>query len=200
MARPNPQFRAHLIFTFAEHGAHRRRTFGFDESGHRRVPMRMDGVDGLYTVGMWIDRAGEFRQGDEVDVDGRLIWPEGLERPHGQEFVFDCGTPDSLRTVLLSRDLRMSGRQPSFPTRRCSEPLTSSDCNWRPLWRLSLQRRRSAGVFRLWSGCAGRPGFLAQDFKTPCQGWICLFVGIWRFGHRYLGRNAASLKSLAIGH
>src|SRR5687767_7251574 len=78
MPRPNPQFRARLVFTFAEHGAGRRRTFGFDESGHRRVPMSMDGVDGLHTVGLWIDRAGQFQPGDELAVDCRAIWPEGF--------------------------------------------------------------------------------------------------------------------------
>ena len=79
MARPKPQFRAHLIFNFAEHKVNRRRTFIFEESGHRRVPLNMDGVDGLHTVGMWIDRAGEFREGDELDVDCRVILPEGFK-------------------------------------------------------------------------------------------------------------------------
>ena len=78
MHRPKPQFCAHLVFTFAERPSSRRHIFGFDETGHRRVPMSMDGVDGLHTVGMWIDRAGEFRLGDELDVDCCVIWPEGF--------------------------------------------------------------------------------------------------------------------------
>jgi hypothetical protein len=80
MTRPKPQFRAHLVFTFAEHGEGRRRVFGFEESGHRRVPMRMDSVEGLNTVGMWIDGARQFHKGDETDVDCRVIWPEGFRK------------------------------------------------------------------------------------------------------------------------
>lgn len=80
MPYPKPQFRARLVFTFAEHGEDRRRTFHFDESGHRRAPINMDGVDGLHTLGMWIDRAGDFQQGDELDVDCRVIWPEGFRK------------------------------------------------------------------------------------------------------------------------
>lgn len=94
MSRPKPQFRAHLVFTFAEHGVDRRRTFGFDESGHRRVPMSMDGVEGLHTVGMWIDRAGQFRERDELDVDCRVIWPEGFRdvvRPGVHFRLWDTG-------------------------------------------------------------------------------------------------------------
>jgi hypothetical protein len=78
MPRPKPQFRAHLAFTFAEHGEDRWRAFVFDESGHRRIPMSMDGVEGFHTVGMWIDRAGRFQQGDKLDVDCCVIWPEGF--------------------------------------------------------------------------------------------------------------------------
>ncbi len=78
MFHPKPQFRARLTFTFADHEATRRRVFGFDESGCRRVPMSIDGVDGLHTVELRIGRAGDYRQGDELDVDCRVIWPEGL--------------------------------------------------------------------------------------------------------------------------
>ena len=94
MPRPSPQFRAHLVFTFAEHGADRRLSFEFDDNGHRRVPMSMDGVDGLHTVGMWSDRAGDFRQGDELDVDCRVIWPEGFRevvRPGVHFRLWDSG-------------------------------------------------------------------------------------------------------------
>lgn len=78
MNRPKPQFKAHLVFTFAEHGAGRRRSFGFEETGHRRVPMCMDGVEGLNTVGMWIGGAATFVEGDEIEVDCCVIWPEGF--------------------------------------------------------------------------------------------------------------------------
>lgn len=48
---PTPQFSAQLDFHFREHIPDRRRWFMFDESLHRRVPMHMDGVEGLNTVG-----------------------------------------------------------------------------------------------------------------------------------------------------
>lgn len=76
--RPSPQFRSHLKFTFKEHGSDRWRKFIFPEDGHRRVPMHMDGVEGLHTVGMWTDGQVEFREGDETDVDCVVIWPEGF--------------------------------------------------------------------------------------------------------------------------
>ena len=40
--------------------------------------MQMEGVEGLHTVGLWIDEAAEFCEGDEIDVDCRVIWPEGF--------------------------------------------------------------------------------------------------------------------------
>ena len=94
MAHPKPQFRARLKFTFEEHGEGRRRWFGFDDGGHRRVPMSMDGVDGLHTVGMWIEGAGRFHEGDEVDVDCRVIWLEGFRefaRPGVRFKLWDGG-------------------------------------------------------------------------------------------------------------
>jgi hypothetical protein len=72
-----PQFIAKLTFHFREHAAGgRRRWFMFDESLSRRVPMHMDGVDGLATVGMWIDRAATFRSGETAVVRCRVIAPE----------------------------------------------------------------------------------------------------------------------------
>jgi len=79
MIPPPPQFKAHVKLTFEEHGTDRRRQFGFDANGHRRLPMSMDGVEGLHTVGLWIDRnEAEFVEGDEFDADCRVIWPEGF--------------------------------------------------------------------------------------------------------------------------
>jgi len=77
---PKPQFTAELIFHFREHGAAFRHWFAFDESCHRRVPMQMDGVDGLNTVGMWADAPGTFRAGDSVVVRCVVIAPELFER------------------------------------------------------------------------------------------------------------------------
>jgi hypothetical protein len=73
---PDPQFTAELLFHFREHGPDRRHWFMFDESCHRRVPMRMDGVDGLNTVGMWTDTPNTFKAGDSVIVRCFVIAPE----------------------------------------------------------------------------------------------------------------------------
>jgi hypothetical protein len=78
MVRSPPQFRSHIKLTFEEHGKDRSRKFGFHE-GHRRLPMSMDGVDGLHTVGLWIEKSDAvFEEGDEFDADCRVIWPEGF--------------------------------------------------------------------------------------------------------------------------
>ncbi|MDM5176225.1 hypothetical protein PO883_03345 [Massilia sp. DJPM01] len=75
---PIPQFTAELTFHFAGHGPERRHSFGFDEGSglHRRLPMRMDGVDGLNTVGMWVDKANTFRACDTVLVRCVVIAPD----------------------------------------------------------------------------------------------------------------------------
>lgn len=62
------QFTAELVFHFHEHGPDRRRWFMFGDDCHRRVPMAMDGVEGLNTVVMWADAPGEFHAGDAVTV------------------------------------------------------------------------------------------------------------------------------------
>ena len=73
-----PQFSARLDFTFQEAGADDSNLrFIFGDDGHRRVPMRMDGVEGMNTVGIWIDSAPAiFHPGDQVDVQCILLAPE----------------------------------------------------------------------------------------------------------------------------
>ena len=72
---PAPQFTAKLTFHFREHVEDRRRWFMFDESLHRRVPMKMDGVDGLNTVGMWVDQAHTYKSGETALVRCVVIAP-----------------------------------------------------------------------------------------------------------------------------
>jgi len=48
----------------------------FDESLHRRVPMQMEGIDSLNTVGMWVKEASTFKAGDAVVVECMVIAPE----------------------------------------------------------------------------------------------------------------------------
>lgn len=73
-----PQFSARIDFTFHEAVSDSTNLrFIFGDDGHRRVPMRMDGVEGLNTVGMWIDSApAVFNPGDRVDVKCILLAPE----------------------------------------------------------------------------------------------------------------------------
>lgn len=51
----------------------------FEQSGHRRVPMQMDGVESMYTVGMWHDGEAQFHEGDEAMVDCVVICPEPFD-------------------------------------------------------------------------------------------------------------------------
>src|SRR5438874_171376 len=77
--RPTPQFTAELTFHFREHGPERRNWFMFGDNLHRRVPMRMQGVEGLHTVGMWVQDPKTFRTGESTKVDCVVIAPELFE-------------------------------------------------------------------------------------------------------------------------
>jgi len=48
----------------------------FGDDLHRRVPMAMDGVDGLNTVGMWSKEPATFHAGETTIVDCVVIAPE----------------------------------------------------------------------------------------------------------------------------
>lgn len=48
----------------------------FDEGLHRRVPMQMDGVDGLNTVGLWSAVPAKFAEGDSITVQCMVIAPD----------------------------------------------------------------------------------------------------------------------------
>lgn len=100
---PVPQFTAELLFHFREHGPDRRHWFMFEESCHRRVPMRMDGVDGLNTVGMWTDAPGQFKEGDSVTVRCVVIAPEFFDdyvKPGVQFELWDAGLFASGRVLM----------------------------------------------------------------------------------------------------
>ena len=47
----------------------------FGNDLHRRVPMTMDGVEGLNTVGMWSKEAATFHAGESTIVDCVVIAP-----------------------------------------------------------------------------------------------------------------------------
>lgn len=77
---PIPQFTADILFHFREHGTERLHRFAFTESCHRRVPMRMDGVHGLNTVGLWTDVPANFQTGDITIVRCVVVAPELFEK------------------------------------------------------------------------------------------------------------------------
>ncbi|MFB9240755.1 hypothetical protein IV454_10725 [Massilia antarctica] len=91
---PAPQFTAELTFHFTGQGPERLHCFVFEDGLHRRVPMRMDGVDGLHTVGMWVDKAHTFVSGDTVLVRCVVIAPElfhDVVQPGVQFALWDGG-------------------------------------------------------------------------------------------------------------
>jgi hypothetical protein len=73
---PPYQFSAELTFHFREHTGDRRRWFMFDESHHRRVPMQMEGIEGLNTVGMWVAQARTYKAGERAMVNCVVIAPD----------------------------------------------------------------------------------------------------------------------------
>ena len=73
---PKPQFTAELRFHFKDHGSERRRWFMFGEDLHRRVPMQMEGTEGLNTLGMWVQEAATFKAGDTIRVECVVIAPD----------------------------------------------------------------------------------------------------------------------------
>ena len=92
--RPAPQFSAELNFHFREHGQDRRHWFMFGEDLRRLLPMKMEGVDGLNTVGMWVQEAGTFRAGETVLVECVVLAPEVFQlvvRPGVKFELWDAG-------------------------------------------------------------------------------------------------------------
>jgi len=86
---PIPQFTAELLFHFREQGPERLHRFVFTESCYRRVPIRMEGVDGLNTVGMWTDTPETFQAGDSVVVRCVLLAPELFDKSLKPGVEFD---------------------------------------------------------------------------------------------------------------
>ena len=89
-----PQFRATVEITFEEHDHPRRRRFVFGNDGIRWVPMKMDGVESLNSIGLQISGSGEFIEGDKIEVDCQLIWLEGFRnvlKPGVKFKLWDAG-------------------------------------------------------------------------------------------------------------
>ena len=75
----NPQFKAHIRMTFEERNPAFPRKFGFDAAGHRRLPLQMEGVEGLHTVGLWTEKKNEvLSEHDEFDAECIILWEEGF--------------------------------------------------------------------------------------------------------------------------
>jgi hypothetical protein len=73
---PTPMFRAEITFHFRENQPPHQGLFGVSDDYHRRVPMQMEGVQGLHTVMMWFPKKGTFRLGDTVVVECSVIAPQ----------------------------------------------------------------------------------------------------------------------------
>ena len=79
MPKPIPQFKAHIVLAFEEFDINQRRPFVFGPNCHRRLPMAMETVEGMHTVGLWIAGPAEFHAiGEEFDADCVVIWEEGF--------------------------------------------------------------------------------------------------------------------------
>jgi len=65
-----------IRFHFKEYGENRRKWFGVGEDHHRRVPVEMDGVEGLNTVGMWFQESGRYEENDRAMVQCSAIAPQ----------------------------------------------------------------------------------------------------------------------------
>ncbi len=65
--------------TFEQRDSAFPRKFGFDGEGHRRLPLQMEGVEGLHTVGLWTEKKNQILlENDEFDADCAVIWEEGF--------------------------------------------------------------------------------------------------------------------------
>ncbi len=116
-----PQFTARVHLTFVEHGEGRLRSFTFDESCERRVPMSMDGVEGLRwicrygdggnRVGVaWVDeadwrglanRTDRTDRADRTDRTDRTERADGVDRCPGPRAMLWAGIGRSYRTRVV---------------------------------------------------------------------------------------------------
>lgn len=83
-----------IKFHFEEHGKDRRNWFMFGDNLERRVPMKMEGVEGLNTVAMYIEKESVFYKGDECEVECIVIAPElykNVIHPGSKGALWDAG-------------------------------------------------------------------------------------------------------------
>ena len=73
MNEPQPNFTATIMVTRGRTQEPHKGAFVFGDDGHRRVPMEMDGVDGLNTVGIWIDGPAVFSSGTSFTGRCRVL-------------------------------------------------------------------------------------------------------------------------------
>jgi hypothetical protein len=71
--KPAPHFRASITVTRGRTIDPHKGCFVFGEDGQRRVPMEMDGVEGLNTVGIWVDEPRAFPSGSTFQGVCRVI-------------------------------------------------------------------------------------------------------------------------------
>lgn len=63
-------------FDFSEHDESRRNWFMFGDDLTRRVPIEMDEIEGLNTIGMYVEEANTFHKGESCVVNCVVIAPE----------------------------------------------------------------------------------------------------------------------------
>jgi hypothetical protein len=94
MNGPQPNFIATITVTRGRTQEPHKGAFVFGDDCNRRVPMEMDGVDGLNTVGIWIDAPSVFPSGSSFKGRCRVLWEEPFRGKIavGTRFrLWDCG-------------------------------------------------------------------------------------------------------------
>lgn len=77
--------------------------------------MKMEGVEGLHTVGMWIEGERRFFVGDEIDVDCVVIWPEGFYRAAVPDTKFELWDSGFFASGLITERFEEAWPKPPPP-------------------------------------------------------------------------------------
>lgn len=78
MKKPLPHFRASVRIFKLEDGGPLHGFFSFPDSGIRSVPVEMEGVPGLNTVGFFHSPNAFIQNGQEFEADCCVVWEEGF--------------------------------------------------------------------------------------------------------------------------
>jgi len=67
--KPSPDFLAKITVTRGRKTEPNLSCFVFGEDGQRRVPMELEGTEGLHTVNIWVGRAAIFPKGESFEAE-----------------------------------------------------------------------------------------------------------------------------------